>query len=324
MYHRYGGLYMSSDLFYSKVFFEISDTCNALCPWCERGSRNRKIRPPISNVKSRGDKFIPLELFVETIDFLLSKGLIKSRMSEIYLYNWGEPLLHPQFYDILDFLRSRKLFVGISTNGSIVLESKVLLDHVNLLCISMPGFTQQSYDRVHGFSFKKIVHNIKSIVENAKKSGCYPDNIRLYAHKYKQNKDEIKPIMAFAEYLGIKVMATSAFFNCFEYSKQYIQNTMPEHILKQARRDLFLLDREHFVKPETPFMSKINCNQWRILTLSHRGRPSVCCGVDLESEAYELFDFKDHPHITYEKINEIRKNHHFCQLCRHIGGNRTG
>ncbi len=310
-----------SSLYYC-VYFEISDVCNALCPWCERGSRSRNLRPPISNTKSRGEKFIPLSLFTNTIDFLLDKGLIAEGTS-IRLFNWGEPLLHPQFYDIVNVLRDRNLFFQISTNGSIVLEKKVPLINLERMYISMPGFSQKSYDRAHGFSFKKIVDNIQQSVENAKNALCSPSNIFLYAHEYKHNKHEVEYIRKFSEHLGVSFLTGNAFFNCFEYSKQYIQNTLPEHILKQAQEELILVDREHYVKPENPNVSKDTCPQLGILTLSHRGRPSVCCKVDLESEAYELFDFKDYPDITYEEINRIRKEHHFCQLCRVLGINRA-
>ncbi len=314
---------MKDCLFYPHVYFEISDACNALCPWCERGSRNRQIRPPIKDLKSRGNKFIPLELFTETMDFLLNKGLVRSGESFINVYNWGEPLLHPQFYDIASYLRDKKLFLQISTNGSIVIEKKVPLDHVNFILISMPGFSQDSYDKVHGFSFKKIIQNITLSVKNAQESGCSPSSIYLYVHEYKHNKNEIQSVKEFSESLGISFTTQKAFFNCFAYTKQYVQNTLPKHILKQAQEELFLPDREHFIQPETVTASRHMCTQWQSLALSHRGRPSVCCTTDLESEAYELFDFKDHPHISYEEINEIRKNHHFCQLCRAMGLNRT-
>ncbi len=305
------------------VFFEISDVCNALCPWCERGSRNRKLRPPVSRAACRGEKFIPLHVFNDTIDFLLDKGLILEYMSTINLFNWGEPLLHPQFYDIVSSLKDRKLLCQISTNGSVVIEDRVSFAHVTCIWISMPGFSQKAYDRTHGFSFKKVTDNIKKSIENIKRVRHDISVIRIYAHRYKHNENEVKCAQNFAKHLGVSFQTSNAYFNCTEYAKQYIQNTLPEHILRQAQEELILSAREDFVQPETPLMSKDTCTQLNYLTLSHRGRPSTCCIVDLDSDAYELLDFKDHPNISCEELNQIRKDHPFCQECRRLGINTT-
>ncbi len=309
--------------YFPAVYFEISDICNATCPWCERGSRTRKDRPFESNKSNRGKAFIPLSVFMDRILFLMKKKFIIPGCTIIHLYNWGEPFLHPYIYEIISFLKEAGLFCGLSTNGSIEIENKVPFDHVHHLYMSMPGLTQESYDRAHGFSAKKTLETIIKSVENAKKANINPESIYLYAHEYKQNKLEVKQIEKFARNLGVSFLTNRAFFNCFEYAEQYMQGNLPSKILEKAQEDLYLRSPENYIMPENPVNSSETCAQFLYLSLSHTGKLSVCCNASLEPDEYEILDFDSNPEITYSEIQAIRKNSRLCIKCRKLGLNRV-
>ena len=146
---------------YKTVYFEISGICNAKCPWCVTGNQSlSKINNPY------GFKFIKPDDFERAIDKLIELGLISSS-SCISLYSWGDPLLHPDFEKILEILHIRGIDFSISTNASkSVTVKKKLMSNMQILTFSMPGFSQESYDRIHGFNFKKITQNIELLLNN--------------------------------------------------------------------------------------------------------------------------------------------------------------
>ena len=206
--------------------------------------------------------------------------------------------------------------MGLSTNGSKVIKSETSFSHLVNIKISMPGFSQASYDRIHGFDFEEIVSNIKKTVENLKASGVNPHNICIYAHKYKFNEDEIPLIAKFAENLGVSFIDGYAFFNSFILAEQYLENRLQKDILDQAQKDLYLIQPKKLLKQRPKDFS---CNQYNYLILSHTGKMSLCCCASISSKDYELLDFDDYNNITLEEIYQKRINSDTCKKCRKLG-----
>lgn len=298
---------------FETVFFEISGACNAICPWCERGGRARKMLPPLPLSKS--PNFIGVEAFIHRLKDLLDRKIISER-AIIYLYNWGEPLLNPDFYKIVDSVRELGFNCGISTNGSRFLEDHASLSHVSHFCISMSGFSQETYDRVHGFPFEKTKRNIIKLVTAAKRAGCKPSRIQIYGHSYRFNQHEIPLMEAFATMLGVTFKTNEAYFNSSLFFTQYMQGELPPEILEKAKQELYLFDP---TKISALRPNNYHCPQFDSLTLSHTGKMSLCCVTRLDTEEYELLDFNEHPNITLDDIYQIRKNNDACLLCQELG-----
>ncbi|MFC2067695.1 radical SAM protein [Chloroflexota bacterium] len=177
---------------YDLVYFEIVGFCNAKCPWCITGNKslNEIIYP---------SQFIKVDDFENAINYLLDNGFICSGESRIDLYSWGEPMLHPELGKILNILSKNNINYGISTNASKVVDlNRDILTNLCELKFSMPGFSQSSYDRIHGFNFKKILKNIEALVNNIKKEGSISKFTMSY-HLYQFNIGEIKAAVEFCE-----------------------------------------------------------------------------------------------------------------------------
>jgi MoaA/NifB/PqqE/SkfB family radical SAM enzyme len=141
---------------YKRVHFEISGVCNAQCPWCVNG-RNRP--------KSYTSRFIPPQEFQKAIDRLFEESLI-DKNTIIRLFNYGEPLLHPSLQEIMKILVDYKLQYVFSTNASkFIAFNHTLIENLQLFMISIPGFSQESYDKIHGFDFDEILKNIDRWIE---------------------------------------------------------------------------------------------------------------------------------------------------------------
>jgi len=81
---------------------EISSNCNANCAWCGR------------KYMTRPKTFMSLEL----VDKIAQK--LDQRM--VWLHFWGEPLLHPQLFEIMFILKSYGISSCFYTNGKLLSE----------------------------------------------------------------------------------------------------------------------------------------------------------------------------------------------------------
>lgn len=89
---------------FQRIHLELTNRCNFSCVFCPDGimTRKRGIMPE-SLARSALDQISELDL-AEKVTF----------------HVMGEPLLHPKFFEILDYAASRSLAVGLTTNGALL------------------------------------------------------------------------------------------------------------------------------------------------------------------------------------------------------------
>ncbi|HLD30302.1 MAG TPA: radical SAM protein, partial [bacterium] len=186
---------------FRKLVFEISGVCNAKCPFCLTGSRHM----PVGG-------FVDPGLFRRSIKKLMEEGLIDSQ-TRVYLFNWGEPLLHRNFREIVETLNDHDLRYIISTNGSVFFKfDRALSKNLSRLAFSMPGFSQASYDRIHKLNFEEVKRNIRQFAGDLRSLG-YAKDIRILFHIYQFNLDELAQCESFARSLGITFSPYEAYLN---------------------------------------------------------------------------------------------------------------
>jgi SynChlorMet cassette radical SAM/SPASM protein ScmF len=123
----------------------------------------------------------------------------------------GEPLLHPDFFRILDVLHEQQLGVTIETNATLLSREVAyyLREHssLNHISVSLDGATAATHDPFRGVkgSFEKAVQGIKNLVEVG-----YPPQVIMSLHI--GNMTEIEALVKLAEGLG----ASSVKFNLIQ------------------------------------------------------------------------------------------------------------
>ncbi|ADY56923.1 Radical SAM domain protein [Syntrophobotulus glycolicus DSM 8271] len=285
------------------IQFDVSGICNARCSWCVSGRRNR-------NKQSSG-KFINVEEFKRTIYHLLENGFIEQGRTWLALYMWGDPFLHPRIKEIIKFLNQENVLTGISTNASkpVFFEEEGVLSNIRHIWFSMPGFSQSSYDKSHGFNFEKILLNIKAMAANYYKMGCSPGKVIIIFHMYQYNLLELGLANEFARQNKLGFWPYAAGINDYELMKKYMKSEMDYELLKKASTELFLynLTEEFLAKKPEGFV----CPQFSQITLNEDCRALQCCGrydVDLGS----IFDLKP------QDINNLREQTGACTECRKL------
>jgi len=263
---------------FQQVYFEISGACNARCPFCVTGA----------GMGPKGG-FISFEVFARAIDRLLETGLIGDRTC-INLFNWGEPFLHRDLEKILEYLNHRRVGFSLSTNASIKREfTPAMITHLRELSFSLPGFSQSSYDRIHGFDFSTIKDNIRKLVVSLRRLG-YGGQSKIFFHIYQFNLDEIAPARAFARELGAEFCPYYAFIADYNRARAYLEEKLSYRELKELGENLFLADMADKIE-QMP--ATYRCPQYDILVLDENAEILTCCYLSKGHANYScgsLFD----------------------------------
>jgi len=280
---------------FNSVYFEISGLCNAKCPWCVNGRGNLKPYP---------SRTIPAQEFKNAIDYLFQESLIDSN-SLINLYNYGEPLLHPDLCEILQILIDKKLKYAISTNASKFIElDPAVLKNLERFFISIPGFSQNSYNKIHGFDFKKILENIDQWITRIGQ-----EKIQVQYHIYQFNLDEIEAASAYFKQKGVHFFPYFAYFNDYQLAKSYLDHTLPPKLLDAASKELFL----YYVEDQISGISdSYVCPQHSILTIDEYCNILTCCVISKADPDYSigsLFSLSQHD------IEQRKTSQDICNEC---------
>src|SRR5258705_13233087 len=91
---------------------DIVGTCNLRCPSCPVG--NFKNSSFVSASRPKG--FMEFDLFTKILDKAEAECAERGDLVEVFLYNWGEPLIHPKIAEFVAELARRKIRFFISTN----------------------------------------------------------------------------------------------------------------------------------------------------------------------------------------------------------------
>ena len=136
------------------IQLEVSTFCNASCSYCPRtvagaAWTNRHMTPATLN---------PLRRHLPNIPY-------------VHLQGWGEPLLNPHFFDLVELVKSHGCRCGTTTNGILINDKtaeKLITSGIDLVAISLTG-AGASHDRFRqGAPLSAVLDGINTLA-SAKK-----------------------------------------------------------------------------------------------------------------------------------------------------------
>ena len=169
------------------LYLYISESCNLACQHCWIS--------PSYNPGNNGGKQVELDWVRKAVREARPLGLQNVKLTG------GEPLLHTEFRELVNFIDGEGLEIHMETNGTLIdndlakfLKQK---EHLSFISVSLDGSddeTHESLRRVPG-SFKKAIQGIVNLVEQ----GFQP---QLVCTLHKGNISQLNEVIQLAGDLG--------------------------------------------------------------------------------------------------------------------------
>ena len=144
---------------FKRIFIEISNVCNLSCEFCPPSKREKTI--------------MSVENFEKVIQALEGHG------DHIYLHVKGEPLLHPNFKEILEICSKYHKIVNITSNGTLLeKQGQTILDSgvVRIVNLSLQSFEDVD-DQV---AYKVYLEKVLAFVKKGLKESNMLFDLRLW------------------------------------------------------------------------------------------------------------------------------------------------
>ena len=225
---------------------------------------------------------------------------------ELDLYNWGEPFLNKDIFEMVRYAKKFKIKVNISSNLKHFDEkicSELVKSGVDHLIVSLDGTSQESVNRYQvGNDFEEVVSNINKLAKMKKVLNSIKPFIqwRFLVNRY--NEEEIDDAKDLAKEIGVDKLEITIFrcdmgnellFNSREQFEN-VQDWLP------GNETLSMYDYSNKAK-KTP--RKDACGWlWTQSTINWNGSVSPCCAV-----WHEKFDFGNVNSKSFWKIWNNRK-----------------
>lgn len=301
-----------SEMIAEEAYIDITSGCNAKCLYCVTGKTNR------DNAGSIRFNYLSFEKFKEIYEHLISKDLITNE-TRLGLFNWGEPFLNNDFLKICEYLSDNKQKYILSTNASIFREAKKenTYSFCEYIYFSVPGFSQESYDRIHRFNFKTIKENIRKIYTNMCKNGFNGDGI-ISAHLYKFSIEETKELDKWAKSLGLKVGAYYPYLNGNSLFEKFLNKESDSEYIKSINEDLFV-EKWIDLGKERPKQFDCPIGDW--LVIDEKGEIVLCCQSDRYCSSYYGWGsiLEVNSYNEYRKLKQKMMISESCIECKKLG-----
>lgn len=243
--------------FPKRVLLELTSKCNSFCTMCPR------------NILTREECHMDTQLAKETIRQLAEVGI-----SGLWLYNIGESLLHPNFFDILGYCRKFDSLgtLWLSTNGEIMharMREKVLAHPVDVLNYSVNAMSEEGYRHITpNLRFHRVQANLKALIARRAELGQRKPIIRAQmieipevAHEIEEFKQEYG---GKADILSInKLEVFSQNVEANTRGSEIVVNRSIPHCNRLEREDFFIFSDGSVSCCDTDFNCVLNIGNVR-------------------------------------------------------------
>lgn len=180
----------------SRLVIEPTNICNLRCPYCHTGAGRFGRRPGMMH----------LEPYLHLLDEIGAYLLL------VEVFNWGEPLLHPDLPAIIAAASSRGIATRVNTNLSVPLTERdaerLVGSGLSDLFVSIDGATQEVYERyrVHG-NLDLVIHNCRLMAGAKRRLGNDLPRLTLQFLQFPCNAGDADRVAALAAALDMRLLA---------------------------------------------------------------------------------------------------------------------
>lgn len=205
----------------ANIMIEPTNICNLKCPGCPTGSNKlpfKQGRMALTDFKKLLDELGPYATYAQ-------------------LWGFGEPFLHPDILEMVNYCRQFNLEVRISTNGQFFEDPSkaeaLVKSGLSSMKISLDGASQETLQKYRvNASFDKIINGIRLINEAKQKLKAQNPRLVLQFIIMKHNQHEIPIMKALAADLKMKYKGKSV----------WVEEENAEDLLPDDRYSRFVMD----------------------------------------------------------------------------------
>ena len=170
------------------LYIETTNRCDSLCQTCIRTFQT--LEPP---------KDLTLDELTKLVDQF-------PRLQRVLLHGIGEPLLNPQLFEMIAYLKGRGVAVVFNSDAIGLREKKrrALIDSgLDELRVSMDAATPETYRAIRGVPmFHRVVENVTALVDLQRETAATTPRVSLWFTVMKNNLRELPDFIRLAGKIG--------------------------------------------------------------------------------------------------------------------------
>jgi pyruvate-formate lyase-activating enzyme len=286
---------------------EIVGACNLRCPSCPVGNVQ------ISElVQSRPKGLMALEKFQRILEKIRKEHPTPPN-TVIRLFNWGEPILHPQVGDFIAAINAAGFRSSLSTNLNNVknLEA-VVRARPSEFVISVSGYYQDVYSQTHkGGDIETVKRNMVALYEiRERHEASFMVAVAYHAYRHNCGSDFTR-MRELCQRLGFHFHAYWAWFSPLEKLLRYLDgDPLPGD--EALIRSLIVDPREHVLIAKRNAPRNSDCVlRSQAVNIGVDGSVELCCAA-YDPSSNVAPDFLE---ISHKEMQSRRYRSPLCTPC---------
>ncbi|MBW1851092.1 MAG: radical SAM protein [Deltaproteobacteria bacterium] len=185
------------------IQIEATNRCNLRCVGC-----------PVTAGLNRPSGDMDLSIFKKIIDELSDYLLL------IIFWDWGEPFLNPEAYEMIRYAHDSGVKLVSSTNGQLFSKGnqaqKVVESGLDVLVFSVDGTTQETYQRFRkSGKLDLVLEGVRRVVEEKRRQNSSTPLVNLRSIVMKHNEEELAELKELARDLKADALVLRKFHDWF-------------------------------------------------------------------------------------------------------------
>jgi radical SAM protein with 4Fe4S-binding SPASM domain len=128
-------------------------------------------------------------------------------LEELQLQGLGEPMMHPRFFDMIEYAFRRGIKVGTNTNLTLLNDMRALrcvTSGLYELHASLDGATPETYERIRVRAhFDRVLANLQRLLDARKRLGSQTPRIGIVMVAMRKNLQELPDLVRLAHKLEV-------------------------------------------------------------------------------------------------------------------------
>ena len=128
-------------------------------------------------------------------------------LEQVTMQGLGEPLLAPDFFPMLEYLKARGIRAGFNTNGTLLTRDRAerLVElGVDWLHVSVDGASAETYEAIrHRSSFELVRRNVAALVDVMRERGADRPELEIVFVAMRRNIGELADVVRLTAALGV-------------------------------------------------------------------------------------------------------------------------